>query len=71
MQYTVQIGTFDVRVDQKINEILAANPSWYLTALYPMPVHRIGGNDQHVLLVFEGRAATANKPYVSPFTNVD
>lgn len=66
-QHTVQLGTFSIRVDQQVNDLLRQNPTWALVNLLPLPVHRIGGNDQHVLAVFEtdddGGTGTAPVPF--------
>jgi hypothetical protein len=52
-QHTVQLGTFGQNVSQMINVLLGRNPEWLVKSVFNMEVHRIGGPDNHVLVVFE------------------
>jgi hypothetical protein len=52
-QHVVQLGTFGSNVADKINELLKLNSGWHLFSVFNIVVHRIGGHDNNVLVVFE------------------
>lgn len=52
-QRAVQLGTFSNNVAEQINAILDKNPAWQFVSVTNIQVHRIGGPDIHVIVIFE------------------
>jgi hypothetical protein len=54
-QHTVQLATYGQNVSEKINTLLQQNgyDGWRLVNIFPIPVARIGGPDNHVVVLFE------------------
>jgi hypothetical protein len=59
-QHVVQLGTFGRNVSLIINQLLAENRGWKMIGVHGIDVHRVGGADKHVLVVFEAEQDTAD-----------
>jgi hypothetical protein len=67
MQHVMQIETYgqgNGQIADKINKVLAKNPTWRVYRVFNIYVEKIGGKDSQLLVAFEDTPTIDPKPLV-------
>ena len=60
-QHTVQLSNYGATFAERINWYLEKNPGWKVAQIHSIQIHKVGGIDTQVIVVFEASDDSVGK----------